>query len=41
MNDTTPEITELVRQKLTSRSAEERFVEGTRMFEAAPDMVLA
>lgn len=41
MNDTPPEIAELVRQKLMARSAEERFVMGTRMFDAARDVILA
>ena len=41
MNDTTPDAAELIRQKLMSRSGEERFVVGARMFEAARDMVLA
>lgn len=41
MTDTSPEIAELVRQKLMARSAEERFVMGVQMFEAARAMVLA
>jgi hypothetical protein len=41
MNDTPPEIAELVRQKLMSRSAEERFIMGARSFDAARAMVLA
>ncbi len=41
MTDTSPEIAELVRQKLMARSAEERFVMGVRMFDAARAMVLA
>ena len=41
MNDTSPEIAELVRQKLMARSGSERFVMGTRMFDAARTMVLA
>ncbi len=41
MTDTSPEITELVRQKLMARSGEERFVMGVQMFEAARAMVLA
>jgi hypothetical protein len=41
MNDTPPEIAELVRQKLMSRSGAERFVMGSRMFDAARAMVLA
>lgn len=41
MTDTAPEIAEIVRQRLMTRSPEERFVMGTRMFDAARDMVLA
>ncbi len=41
MNDTSPEIAELVRQKLMARSGSERFVMGTQMFDAARGMVLA
>lgn len=41
MNDTPPEIAELVRQKLMARSGEERFLMGVRMFDAARDMALA
>jgi hypothetical protein len=41
MNDTPPEVAELVRQKLMSRSGSERFVMGVKMFEAARSVVLA
>ena len=41
MNDTSPEVAELVRQKLMARSGSERFVMGTRMFDAARAVVLA
>ena len=41
MNDTSPEIAELVRQKLMARSGSERFIMGARMFEAARAVVLA
>jgi hypothetical protein len=41
MNDTSPEIAEMVRQKLMARSPEERFLMGARMFDAAREMVLA
>jgi hypothetical protein len=41
MNDTSPEIAELVRQKLMARSGEERFLMGVRMFDAARAMALA
>jgi hypothetical protein len=41
MNDTSPEIAELVRQRLMARSGSERFVMGTRMFDSARAVVLA
>ena len=41
MTDTSPEIAELVRQKLMARSGSERFVMGVQMFEAARTVVLA
>ena len=41
MTDTSPEIAELVRQKLMARSCEERFLMGVRSFDAALEMVLA
>lgn len=41
MTDTSPEIAELVRQKLMARSGEERFVMGALMFDAAREMILA
>jgi hypothetical protein len=41
MTDTSPEIAELVRQKLMARSGEERFLMGVRMFDAARAMTLA
>ena len=41
MTDTSPEIAELVRQKLMARPAEERFVMGALMFDAAREMILA
>lgn len=41
MNDTPPEIAELVRQKLMVRSGAERFIMGTRMFDAARAVILA
>ena len=41
MTDTPPEIAELVRQKLMAHSAEERFLMGVQMFDAARAMVLA
>jgi hypothetical protein len=41
MTDTSPEIAALVRQKLMTHSAEERFLMGARMFDAARAMVLA
>jgi hypothetical protein len=41
MTDTSPEVAELVRQKLMARSGEERFLMGVRMFDAAREMALA
>ena len=41
MTDTSPEIAELVRQKLMARSGEERFLMGVRMFDAARAMTLS
>jgi hypothetical protein len=41
MNDTPPEIAELVRERLMARTGSERFVMGTRMFDAARTVVLA
>jgi hypothetical protein len=41
MNDTSPEIARLVQQRLMSKSGAERFVMGTRMFDAARAVVLA
>jgi hypothetical protein len=41
MNDTPPEITALVREKLLARSGAERLLMGVRMFDAARQMVLA
>ncbi len=41
MNDTSPEIAELVRRQLMARSGSERFVMGVQMFKAARAMVLA
>jgi hypothetical protein len=41
MTDTSPEVAQLVRQKLMGRSGEERFLMGVRMFDAARAMVLA
>ncbi len=41
MNDTSPEIAEMVRARMMARSGAERFLMGVRMFDAARDMVLA
>ena len=40
MNDTPPEIAEMVRARLMARSGAERFRMGVEMFEAARRMVL-
>ena len=41
MNDTTPEIERMVRERLMARSGEERFVMGSQMFDAAVEMIRA
>ena len=41
MNDTDPEIAQLVRQRLLERSGFERVLMGSRMLEAAKAIVLA
>ncbi|MGH9928465.1 MAG: hypothetical protein ACREA9_04450 [Pyrinomonadaceae bacterium] len=41
MNDTSPEIAEIVRNKLLARTGAERVLMGSRMFDVARTMVLA
>lgn len=41
MNDTDPEIEQLVRRRLLERSGTERVVMGSRMFDLAKAMILA
>lgn len=41
MNDTSPEVAQIVRQKLMARSPQERLAMGAAMFDAAREMVLA
>ena len=41
MNDTDPQIRELVRRRLLERSGAERMLMGSRMFDVAKAMVLA
>lgn len=41
MNDTTPEIEELMRELLMKRSGEERFIMGALMFDAAREFIIA
>ena len=41
MNDTDPQIAELVRRRLLERSGVERILMGSRMFDVAKAMVLA
>jgi hypothetical protein len=41
MDDTDPELKELVRARLMQLSCEERFIRGALMFDAAREMVLA
>ena len=39
MTDTLPEIERLLREKMMARTAEERFIMGAQMFDAAVTMV--
>lgn len=41
MNDTAPEIEELMRELMMKRSGEERFIMGALMFDAAREFVIA
>ena len=41
MNDTDPQIAEIVRRRLMERSGAERILMGSQMFEVAKAMVLA
>jgi len=41
LNDTDPEIEQLVRRRLLERSGEERLIMGSRMFDLAKAMILA
>jgi hypothetical protein len=41
MNDTSPEIAEIVRHRLMARSKGKRFIMGVKMFDAARAMALA
>jgi hypothetical protein len=41
MNDTEPQITELVRRRLLERSGPERILMGSQMFDVAKAIVLA
>lgn len=41
MNDTSPEMEQLVRERLQERSGEERVIMGSRMFDLAKAMILA
>ena len=41
MNDTSPEIVEMVREMMMKRSGEERFVMGALMFDAAREIIIA
>lgn len=41
MNDTPPEIAKLVRERMLSRSSDERMQMGSQMFEVARAMILA
>lgn len=41
MNDTAPDVEELMRELLMKRSGEERLVMGALMFDAARELVIA
>lgn len=41
MNDTSPEIQQMVHERIMARSSSERFVMGALMFDAARKMILA
>jgi hypothetical protein len=41
VTDTPPEIEQMVREKITARSGEERFIRGSQMFDSAREMVKA
>lgn len=41
MNDTSPEIEDIVRARMMKLSGSERFLMGVRMFEAARRMIVA
>jgi hypothetical protein len=41
MTDTPPEIKQRVREQIMARSAEERFVRGAQIFDAAVEMIKA
>ena len=41
MNDTSPEIERMVRNKIMARSGEERFIMGAEMFDSSREMVKA
>ena len=41
VTDTSPEIQQMIREKIMARSGEERFIMGALMFDSARDMVKA
>ena len=41
MTDTSPEIQQMIREKIMARSGEERFIMGALMFDSARDIVKA
>jgi hypothetical protein len=41
MNDTSPAIEQLVKNRLMARSGEERFIMGAQMFDSACEMIKA
>lgn len=41
MNDTPPEVEQMVREMMLARSGEERFIMGALMFDAARELIIA
>lgn len=41
VTDTSPEVDQMVREKIMARSGEERFIMGAQMFDSAREMIKA
>lgn len=41
MNDTSPEVEKMIRERMMAKTGEERLIIGAQMFEAAREMVMA